>query len=379
MTLTKIPLKTGTNQLGAPSSLTQWGGVVTDIPAPGGLAAFDDMVNFLCRKGRIITRPRFNPYGSPPDGARVRLMTTFEDAVNLFHTLVLTTQNAYMITPGPVFNLLGYPAGVTSLAGTSLPFGFVTILSQVYFANGSVPLLYSDGESTLKVAGDVPGSAQFVTQNAETLIIAATTEPAPGIVNSTFFPNRVRWSANGLPLEWDPTIDFSAGFNDLIEVPDIITGITTIGLNTYIFRTNGITVMYPTGTSGLGVLPFDFQDFSFAPLGVGNAYPYSLATYGPRCIFVAEDDIYLFDGSTPQPIGFGNKKAIFADLLQASGDVVVGKILPVLGPNWDFLAYFLTIPGPNVTWVWGYDEKTWMRIDSSLGFISEMNLVSVGS
>ena len=56
MTLTKIPLKTGTNQLGAPSSLTQWGGVVTDIPAPGGLAAFDDMVNFLCRKGR--SRPR---------------------------------------------------------------------------------------------------------------------------------------------------------------------------------------------------------------------------------------------------------------------------------------------------------------------------------
>src|ERR1700746_2610957 len=104
MTLTKIPLKAGANQLGAPSSLASWGGVVSDFPAPGALAVFDDMRNFLCRKGRIITRPRLGAYGAPPDGARVRYIGTFLDAVNLYHTLVLTTQNAYMITAGPVFN-----------------------------------------------------------------------------------------------------------------------------------------------------------------------------------------------------------------------------------------------------------------------------------
>lgn len=379
MTLKKIPLKTGANQLGAPSALGIWGGVVTDIPAPGGLAAFDDMRNFLCRKGRIQLRPRLNAWGTPPDGCRVRAMVTFLDAVNLYHTLVLTTNNAYMITPGPVWNLLTYPVGIADLSGTNLPYGLVNILSRIYFSNGSDSVLFSDGESSLKVAGDVPGAGLFMTQNADTLIIAATTEPAPGAINSTFFPNRVRWSAGGLPDEWDPLIDFSAGFNDLVEVPDVITGLTTLGRNTYVMRTNGITVMYPTGTSGLGVLPFDFEDFSFAPLGVGNAFPYSLATYGPRCVFVAEDDIYMFDGSTPQPIGYGNKKAIFKDLAQATGDSVVGQILPVLGPNYDFLAYYLSIPGPDVAWVFGWDEKTWMRIDSGAGFMTALNFVSVGA
>jgi hypothetical protein len=376
-TLKKIALKTGANQLGQPSALTQWGGVVTDVPAPGGLAAFDDMVNFLCRKGRIQLRPKLNSWGTPPDGANVQVMITFLDAVNSYHTLVLTTQNAYMVTAGPVWHLLTYPVGITNLSGTALPYGIITILNRVYFSNGSVPLLFADGESSLKVAGDVPGSALFITQNTDTLIMAATTEPAPGVINSTFFPNRVRWSAGGLPDEYDNTVDFSAGFNDLVEVPDVITGLTTLGLNTFVFRTNGITVMYPTGTSGLGVLPFNFQDFSFAPLGIGNAYPYSLATYGPRCVFVAEDDIYMFDGTTPQPIGFGNKKAIYKDLSLATG-TVVGTILPVLGPNYDFLAYYLSIPGPNSTWVFGWDEKTWMRISSSVGSLTASNFVSVG-
>jgi hypothetical protein len=370
MTLVKIPLK--------PAG-TQWGGVVSDVPPPGGLAVFDDMRNFLCRKGRIITRPRLGAYGAPPDGAIVRYMGTFLDAVNLYHTLVLTTQNAYLVTVGPVFNQLTYPGGVVNLSGTALPYGVATILNRVYFANGSVPVLFSDGEASVKKAGNVPGSAFFITVNEQSLILAATVEPEPGVVNSTFFPQRVRWSASGLPDEWDPVVDFSAGFNDLVEVPDVITGINTIGRNSYVFRTNGITVMYPTGNSGVGSLPFAFEDFSFAPLGVGNALPYSLATYGPRCVFVAEDDIYLFDGSTPQPIGYTNKKKIFADLASAAGDSVTGGILPVLGPNFDFLAYYLSIPGPNVTWVFGYDEKSWMRIDSSAGFMSAFNFAAVGA
>lgn len=379
MTLRKLPLKTGSNQLGAPSSLATWAGVVTDIPAPGALNAFDDMRNFLCRKGRIITRPRLNSYGTPPDGATVRAMITFIDGLNNYHTLVLTTQNAYMLTPGPVWHLLTYPVGVVNLSGTALPYGIVSILNQIYFANGSVPLLFSDGSAALQVAGDVPGSGRFLTSNSQTLIMAATTEPAPGIVNSTFFPNRVRWSADGLPQEWNNTVDFSAGFNDLVEVPDVITGLTTLGRNTYIMRTNGITVMYPTGNTGVDTLPFGFEDYDFAPLGVGNAYPYSLATYGPRCVFVANDDIYMFDGSTPQPIGYGNKKAIYKDIEQAAGGPIGGQILPSLGIGFDFLAYYLSIPGPNVTWVFGWDEKNWMRIDSSAGFLSGLNLVAVGS
>jgi len=368
VTLKVIPLK----QQGTP-----WQGVVSDYPPPLSLAAHVDAANFLYRMGRIQTRPRFNPFTLSPDGARARVLRTFQDGVNLTHTLLLTTKNAFMLTnPPPVWNLLTYPGGITNLDGTALPFGFTEILNAIYFANGSVPVLYCDGEATLKVAGDVPGSARFMCENQQTLIIAATTEPAPGTVNSTFFPNRVRWSADGLPNEWDPTVDISAGFNDLIETPDVITGLVTQGRNTYVYRTNGITPMYPTGIADL---PFEFEDYSVAPEGQGNIFPYSLDVFNNIAAFVSADTIRTFDGSNTQAIATGKtRNRIYADLKAATGDEVCGRILPNMGVNFPYLAYYLSIPGPNVTWVYNFDEDNWTRILSSELFLSALGLVSLG-
>lgn len=357
-----------------------WRGVVSDLPVPLSPDAFVDAENFLFRLGRIQTRPRFNNFTVTPDGAPALLLVTFLDATNLLHTMMLTSQNAYMLTnPPPVWHLLGYPGGVVNLGSTYRPYGNVTILNRVYFANGAVPVMYSDGETTLKIAGDVPGSARFMAENQQTLIIAATTEPAPGVINSTFYPNRVRWSANGLPDEWDPLVDFSAGFNDLIEVPDVITGIATLGRNTYVWRTNGITVMYPTG---IGTAPFAFEDFSVAPEGCGNIYPYSLDVFNNTAAFVSSDTIRSFDGSNMNPIATGKtRKRIYADLAASDptrGDLVIGRIMPSMGPNFPYLAYWLSIQGPDISWVYNFDEESWTRVRSSEAFMSALGLVSVG-
>ena len=346
-------------------------GIIRDLPPPVPPEAFDDVLNFLCRKGRLQTRPRLNVFEAPPDGAIVRDILTFQDAVNAFHTLVLTTQNPYFLTSGPTYNLLTYPGGITSLDGTALPYGLANLINRVYFSNGSVPVLYADGESSVKVAGNVPGAARFMTELAGHLVLAHTTEPAPGTVGSTVYPRRVRWSKSGNPDDWT---DFTAGFADLLEVPDELTGIATIGRNGYLFRPHGFSVMYPTG---IGMRPFGIEHYSYGLKGIGNAYPYSLAVYGDTVIFVASDDIYALSLAGLRPIGLGAKKGIFKDLGNASGDQVTSFITPTLGKGYDFLSYWLSIPGVNVTWIYNYDEGSWVRFNSSSGRLTAFNAVTV--
>lgn len=345
---------------------------IIDSPGPNNPPnAFDDVLNFFCRKSRIQSRPKFNNFGATPDNAIIRNMLSFSDLLLSNHTLVLTTKNAYFLTSGPTYNVLTYPGGITNLEGTALPYGTTRIINRVYFANGSVTGLYTDGESSVKVAGDIPGSFRFAVTLASHVVIAYTTEPAPGADGSQRFPRRVRWSASGLPDDWT---GFSSGFNDLEEVPDEITGLAALGRNGFIFRTNGITGMYPTG---IGAIPFRFEHFSYSDRGVGNVHPYSLAVYGDVAVFVASDDIYYLTGGTLTRIAGNSKKKIFADLDQASGDQIVGFIIPKMGAGFDFLSYWLSIPGKDVTWVYHYDEQNWVRVTSAAGRLTFCNTVTV--
>jgi hypothetical protein len=75
--------------------------------------------------------------------------------------------------------------------------------------------------------------------------------------------------------------------------------------------------------------------------------------------------------SAPQRLGGSkNKKKIFADLGNAAGDQVVGFFVSDFGPSYDFLSYWLSIPGVNVTWVYHFDQDSWTRFTSSLGYMT---------
>lgn len=349
-------------------------GFVDNVPIPHGPAnAFDEVVNFLCRKGRFHTRPRLDAFGTPLDGAVVRKFVSFQDELNNLHLLALTTENAYMITSGPTWNLLTYPSGVSGLGdpgGTALPYGHVNTLKRVYFSNGSRPILYADGEDSLKVAGDVQGSARYLTTNAFHLIAAYTTEPAPPDDDSVDFPNRVRWSASGDPNDWT---SFGSGANALIEVPDQITGSATLGRVTYIWRTNGLTTMNPTGTL---LNPWTFDNFALADSGIGCRFPYAIAVYNDQAVFPGASDIYVVGPGSFKAIGGRSKKRIFSDLDQVAGDVVQGFVISQLGPGLDYLSYWLTIPGVT-TWVYGFDEEVWQEFKSGSQWISGMANVEV--
>jgi len=347
-------------------------GHVDNVPTPHNPAnSFDEIVNFLCRKGRFHTRPKLNAFAATPDGAILRLMRTYLDIQNNYHTLALTTAHAYSITSGQTYHLMTLPGGLPDLTGTSLPYGWVISNNRLYFSNGSRVILYANGEAALKDSNS-PGAARFLAIGGQHLIAAYCTEPEPGVTGSRDYPQRVRWSKSGDPNDWT---SFGAGANDLIDVPDVITGLATIGRNTAIFRENGITLMGPTGN---GASPFAFENMTSAPSGVGNAYPYSLAVFNDTGAFVSQQDIYTVgSGLNLTPIGGKAKKKIFSQLANAGGDQVSAFITPRLGPGIDYLSYWLSIPAVNVTWVYNYDEDSWQEFTSTQGRITSLGLAVV--
>lgn len=351
-------------------------GIVDNLPRPNKPPnAFDDIRNFLVYKGRLISRPKLNAFGDPPDGAVVRLMVTFQDIQNNFHTMALTTRTPYFLTSGPTYNALTPASGAHAIpvgAVTSLPYGYALINGRVYFSNGSTQVMYVDGEATYKDSTH-PGAARFMGVLANHLVTCYTTEPEPNVVLSTEYPQRVRWSASGDANDWS---SFTSGYTDLLEVPDAITGFATLGRSGFIFRSNGISIMTPTGQ---GLSPFQFDQVTNAPQGVGAYYPYSLAVFGGVAAFVAQNDVYSFDGSTLTPFGGEAKKKIFADIALATGDVISGWIVPKLGPAMDYLSYWLSVPGPNVTWVYSYDDQAWQRMTSAAGSLTTISNVLVAT
>jgi len=344
-----------------------WPGIVrspSEISAPAN--AFADSLNFMLRAQRIITRPKLGLQTAPPDGYPIRGLSTFEDTLNNLHTLILTPKTAYSLTAGYTYNTLTGDLQALSFR----PYALAGILRRIYFCNGGQKISYADGSDTVGDANACAG-ARFLGVLGGHLVAAYTTEPAPGTSGAQDFPYRVRWSASGDPDVW--TGDFTAGFADLVEVQDDLTGLMVLGYYGYLLRSNGVTVMQPTGS---GAAPFYFIQYSNAPRGIGTSYPYSVSVYGNLGAFVGNDDVYTFDGMSFTPIGRAVKTAIFADLY-ASTDHVIGQIIPGFGQGFVLLSYLLAIPGPNVIWMYNLEEGSWVRLRVPGESLTALNSVAV--
>lgn len=397
-------------------------GIVDNIPAPYTPPnSFDDLLNMFLWAGRLITRPRMNAFGTAPDGANIYAFTPFTDILGFLHNLVLTGKNAYFLTPGPTWNgplvyqtwsssvtyaandVVVYSGGIYfSRVGSNLnnqpntsttqwalitpnvvdngqPYGLELSNGRVYYSNGSFPGTYADGESTIKSMLH-PGAFFFCGVLGQHMVTANTIEPPPGAPGSTAFTQRVRWSDTGNATTWTESANTSAGHQDLLDVPDAITGYATLGRNGYVFRSNGVTMMTPTG---VGSNPFQFDQVSHAPKGVGVFYPNSLDVYGSLATFISEQDVYMFDGSTFTPIAQDMKKSLFADLAVCNPDQVIGTIVSRFNANFRFLSYWVALPssasGVPVVWIYSWDSQGWMRFTTSvspkrLTFVARMTV-----
>lgn len=185
----------------------------------------------------------------------------------------------------------------------------------------------------------------------------------------TNFPYQIAWSAAGqqygvwnvLDASGNPT---GAGFNNLPDVEDIITGAQFTGPTAYIYRQQGITEV--TGLNS-GVQPFDFNHLWASEKGIGAVYSNSLDQYGTESAFVSDTDVFSFGIGGLAPISGPVRQGIYETLV-ASSNNLFGLLCGITFDGEPELYYILifqplTAVGgqfQTVFWIYDYTDKEWM-------------------
>lgn len=337
--------------------------------------------NVMLRNGEIRSRPQFRQLLPGPDGPNFILgCGSFLSANQVWHTFCMTPRGLWQLKTNAFleaaagrnpWQLLGGPP-----LGTA-PISWHAFAGVLYYCNGNhlsawdgsgaAPIsdvAFSGASSPPPAANTIGGN--FLAELDNHLILAYVNTA------TSRFTNRVEWSNNGfnptlsgifganlgtLGATFDSTINVNAGFADLMDVPDVITGLMTIGRVGYIFRQNGITEMTPTGK---GIAPFDFNHLWSSQNGIGNVYPFTLAQYGNTGIFISFEQIYQITPGGMQGIGSGARDAILFDLARSTGSPKA-SIDRGFALGYTYLTYNLRIPvnEGTRTYVFSFEDTHW--------------------
>jgi hypothetical protein len=348
------------------------------------------MSNVWLRNQEIRSAPTFGVMFRGPESNNPPLgQASFMDANNTNHTCSFTTTGLWQLNfrnnvPGQnPWTFVGGPSLTTGIPVSARAFANV-----LYYTNGGPQLLSWDGianstslasglsSATFGGAGSSVGGLflyeinnQICLLNVTLFNVSSITNPIPGTgaptlpANSTTqFPQLLWYSANGIPNQFDPTVNISAGFNNFLEVPDQFTGVMAFGEIAYLFRSNGIT--YQTITGSLALAPFYFDHMWSSENGIGNVYPWSISQYGSVGVFISTEQIYKIGVETFEDIGGGARDAILGDLAAAIANPVA-SIVPSYAYGYIYLRYDLCIPMASGTRIYSYslEEKNWMQQD----------------
>lgn len=364
----------------ATSWSTPYGGLHTMTPENLIGPSFTPAVNnFFFRNSELRSRPAFSQLFPGPDGNNLILACGSFLSQNLvWHTFSMTPRGLFQLKTNSQAELargynpwvyLGGPPMLTS------PVSWQCYNGVLYYSNGEHLSAWDGSANTpltdVAFVGASPTSTVyggvFVTELDDHIILAYVYE------SGLPFANRIRWSNNGfsptivggafggnlgtIGATFDPSINLNAGFNDFLDVPDIITGVMTIGREGYIFRQNGITHLTPTGN---GVAPFDFNHLWASQNGIGSIYPFTLAQYGNMGIFIAFEQVYQITPGGINPIGGGARDAIMSDLAKSTGSPKA-SIDRGFKLGYTYLNYHLRIPLANDTrsYVFSVEDNNW--------------------
>ena len=254
--------------------------------------------------------------------------------------------------------------------------GAQTVDNKVTWVNNGLPAPANGFISVAVVdaAEGITAGALFLIELNSQLIMLNTTEGTEQ--GGTNYPQRIRWSPSGLDNIWDTNVNIGAGFTDELDVPDEITGAFTIGRNGFVFRTNGITELTSIGSAQN---PFDFNHLWASQHGIGNVYPFSIASYGPIGMFIAEDDIYNLSLGGFTRVGGVARDSIYKDLETRTADPVA-TIVPLVKRNYVYPVYKLAIPFGDGTKIWNYsiEDQSWQPDYKPTGLVTgKANFVAI--
>ncbi|HEY1644801.1 MAG TPA: hypothetical protein VGF75_00260, partial [Candidatus Saccharimonadales bacterium] len=177
---------------------------------------------------------------------------------------------------------------------------YVTINQVVYFSAPGLTSIYSLSlvtgsitfEFQLGVLTTALGCSYLGEMNGRLIAINVWQfVMGTGTVN---FPYQVAWSAAGEQYGVWNVLDGSgnptgAGFNNLPDVEDVLTGSQFIGPTAYLYRQQGITEMTPLNS---GIDPFDFNHLWASEHGIGCPFDNTMSQYGSEGAFISDVDVF---------------------------------------------------------------------------------------
>lgn len=331
-----------------------WKGVVDNIPSlVAEPSSFQTAVGFWIDKQRLKSVPLTQPIPVWAGAGPFIGMRSFTDAIGNLHTIVFTATQAYYYVNG-VYDADSIPPLNSSL----IPMATEVYQNVLFATNGSSEILkITGGSNNSAFALPNSGTCYFLGKLAGRMLYLNLIEPGPGTPGASNYPRRFRWSAVNDAQNFT---DFTSGVDDIPEIEDNITGYAAQGNLGYIYRNQGLSIITPTGTTA----PSFFIEQYSGKLGVGCFYPYSLAQWGNRTCFAAQDAIYTFDPlmGPMQAIGGAATRSIYTDLNNISS-YAVGAFIPAMGDGITNLQYWLACPFADFTsrvWMYSFDSQTWM-------------------
>jgi hypothetical protein len=342
--------------------------------------------NFQLRNAELRSRPVFTPEFQDP-GVPTLGLSSFQDANGTYHTVSWTgppSNTFWQLQPvswrqaNPNLNpWIAIPDMNPIQSG--IPVSYGAFANVIYWCNGNQYLQSWDGfQPYLTNSNDVALISQanfpwavgtvsiggyFLSELASHLLMANIT--ANDGTSTVRYQQRLWWSSSGNATvspalsPWDiTTFGTGGGYNDFLECPDVLTGIATVGIQGYLFRTNGITQIVPTGS---GTLPFDFDHYWASNRGIGAAYPWSIASYGPNLCFISYEQIYMIGVNSFQAIGGNARDAIMADLYAATGKPIC-NITSNPRLEYVYFGYQIAIPQASGTKYYFFDleDQNWL-------------------
>jgi hypothetical protein len=366
--------------------------IIPDTQSPSFL-------NFILRNNELRSRWNFisppigfggNIFPFPLGSGPVLGLFSFEDSNGTTHTVCWSATGFWQLQPlsyrqaNPNSNPWVQIPGNNPMQ-IGIPISYGAFADSLYWCNGNQFLQAWDGIATTLTATDSNGvsfnnQAQITATNfpwaiapvsiggyylselASHLLMARIT--ATDGTTTVNYPQRLWWSSSGYAKvspaisAWDITVNGTGGgYNDFLDTPDFITGLATTGIQGYLFRTNGISQFTPTGN---GVLPFNFDHLWASTRGIGAAYPWSIASYGPNICFVSYEQIWQIGINSFQPIGGTARDAIILDLYNSTG-TPTASIRSNLRLGYVYWGYQIEIPQSNGTkyYFFAFEDQNW--------------------
>lgn len=254
------------------------------------------------------------------------------------NTITIDTPLTDTVTDGAEV-ALGYP-----LAGDPTISQCVGVLfagnEWFIFANGIDPIAYY----FQGVVTELPGLPANTTCRAmevfhSMLLIGNTTE------NGTRLPTRVRQSQVGDPTGWDPGVDGIAAIYDLLDTPDDVLNLNTLGPWVMCYR--AATVMRGSFIGAVGEIIF----WEYMSQEDGIQSQGAVADVGSSHILVGTNNVYQYSGGYDlPPIG----EPIFQNFLARAGDLYAPAkatlfcvYVPALREVWILYPSTEIAPAPN--------------------------------